>query len=52
MRWISKAHTLLQEGAGGNELPEKEAGNPLHVATHQLRPGIVPRLADLFDLLA
>ena len=52
MRWISKAHTPLQEGAGGNELPEKEAGSPLHEATQQLRRGIVPRLADLFELLA
>ena len=39
MRWISKAHTPLQEGAGGNELPEKEAGNPVQVSD----PAIAPR---------
>ncbi len=50
--WISIADTSLQEGAGGNKLPEIEAGNPLRAATQQLRRGIVPRLADLFELLA
>ena len=52
MRWISKAHTPLQSGASGNELPEIEAGSPLHVAAKQLRRGIVPGITDLFELLA
>ena len=52
MRWISKARTLLQESAGGNELPKKEAGSPVQIAAQQLRSDIVPRFADLFELLA
>ena len=52
MRRISEAHTPLQEGAGGNELPEKKRVAPCSEVTQQLRRGIVPRLADLFELLA
>jgi hypothetical protein len=51
MRRISKAMTLIQERAGGNELPEMEAGQPICAATPQLRANIVPRLGDFFDLL-
>jgi hypothetical protein len=29
MRWISKANTPLEDGAGGNELSEFYAGAPL-----------------------
>jgi hypothetical protein len=43
--------TLLQERAGGNELPEEEAGAPVVVATQQLRNDVVSRFADFFDLL-
>ena len=48
---ISKTMTLIQERAGGNELPEIEAGQPICPATPQLRANIVPRLGDFFDLL-
>jgi hypothetical protein len=47
---ISKTMTLIQERAGGNELPEIEAGQPICPATPQLRANIVPRLGDFFDL--
>ena len=52
MRRISKAKTSFQNSAGGNELPEKQAGSPVRVVTEQLRRRIVPRLADLFEFLA
>ena len=48
---ISEAMTPLQERAGGNELPEEQAGSPICTATHQLRRHIVPRLGDFFHLL-
>jgi hypothetical protein len=41
VRWISKAQIPLQQGRGGNELPERKAGNPLRVMTQRLRRGIV-----------
>jgi hypothetical protein len=51
MRRITKAMTLLEKRASGNELPEAEAGHPVRAASIQLRRDIVSRLADLFELL-
>jgi hypothetical protein len=47
MRRITEAMTLLEEGAGGNELPKMEAGESNRAATQQFRSDIVPRLAEL-----
>jgi hypothetical protein len=51
MRRVRKAMTTLQENAGGNELPKARATQPVCAATQHLRPEIVPRLAELLDLL-
>jgi hypothetical protein len=51
MRWVAKAMTLVQEGAGDNELPKMAVGHPLGAAALQLHRDIVPRLTDFFELL-
>jgi hypothetical protein len=52
MRGNSKAYTPLQDGAGGNELPQSYADNPDRVAANKCRRGIITHLADLFEPFA
>ena len=51
MRRISKIMTALQQRAGGNELPETEAGVRTSAAPSQLYRDIVSCLADFFNSL-
>ena len=51
VRRIRQAMTPLQEGSGGNEVPEEAAGQPMEIATLRLHRDIVLRLADFLDFL-
>jgi hypothetical protein len=51
MCWIIQSMTLLEEGAGGQEFPEEEAGRSMRKVTQQSQRDIVLRLADLLDPL-
>ena len=51
MRRIAQSMTLLRQRAGGNELPDVEAGSPRLRGPLQSRRDIVVRGADFFHLL-